>query len=73
MVNLTLTVDAKTREYTEMYGLVAGPNATDADRRAMAGAIDWDIAKTAAKRRLAKRGIDREPTEREISEIFYSM
>lgn len=40
---------------------------------AMAGAIDWDIARRAAKRELQRQGINREPTEREISSIFYSM
>ena len=73
MVNLTFAVDAKTREYSEIYSFVAGPNATDADRQAIAQAIDWDIARRAARRQLQRQGINREPTEREISAIFYNM
>lgn len=61
------------QNYSEMYAVMTGPYATEADRAAAARAIDWDIARKAAKADLERQGIDREPTESEVYRIFDRM
>ena len=57
-------------DYSRMYKALL---AEGIDEHEAAARVDRLIARNAAKKALAKRGIDREPTAREIEYVFVRM